>query len=66
MRNPIQPTADRPFPLPDRILSDGWWLTELPGPVVNGRQHVWVVIREEGAIERDRGEGKREHFLAGA
>jgi hypothetical protein len=66
MRNPIQPTPDRPFPLPDRILSDGWWLTELPGPVVDGRQHVWVVIREEGAIERDRNEGKRGHFLAGA
>ena len=25
MRNPIQPSLDRPFPLPDRILRDGWW-----------------------------------------
>lgn len=66
MRNPISPTADRPFPLPDRVLNDGWWLTERPGPVVNGTQHVWVVIREEGASERDRGEDQREHLLARA
>lgn len=66
MRNPIQPTPERPFPLPDRVLRDGWWLTELPGPVVGGRQHVWVVMREEGASERDRDERERKHFMAGA
>lgn len=25
MRNPIQPSPDRPVPLPDCILMDGWW-----------------------------------------
>jgi hypothetical protein len=25
MRNPIQPSPDRPIPLPDCILMDGWW-----------------------------------------
>lgn len=25
MRNPIQPSPDRPIPLPDCILLDGWW-----------------------------------------
>lgn len=25
MRNPIQPSPDRPIPLPDRILMDAWW-----------------------------------------
>lgn len=26
MRNPIQPSPDRPIPLPDRILMDAWWV----------------------------------------
>ena len=25
MRNPIQPSPDRPIPLPDCILMDAWW-----------------------------------------
>jgi len=25
MRNPIHPSPDRPIPLPDCILMDGWW-----------------------------------------
>ena len=25
MRNPILPSPDRPIPLPDCILMDGWW-----------------------------------------
>ena len=25
MRNPIQPSPDRPIPLPDCILVDAWW-----------------------------------------
>ena len=33
MRNPILPTIDRPFPLPDRLLSDGWWVTARAEPV---------------------------------
>jgi hypothetical protein len=63
MRNPIQPTSDRPFPLPDRILSDGWWLTIAPVPSEDWCE-ASVVTGEEGAIERDRGEGKRKHIVA--
>jgi hypothetical protein len=25
MRNPIQPSPNRPIPLPDCILMDAWW-----------------------------------------
>jgi hypothetical protein len=25
MRNPIQPSPERPIPLPDCILMDAWW-----------------------------------------
>ena len=63
LRNPIQPTAERPFPLPDCILRDGWWLTGAPLPAV-GRRGAWVVTRQEGFSERDRGEGERRHIVA--
>jgi hypothetical protein len=57
MRNPIQSTADRPFPLPDRVISDGWWLIERARPVT--RVAPRIVAREEAEHERDRGEGHR-------
>lgn len=44
MRNPIQPTPDRPIPLPDCILMDAWWtgtLRDRPErlrPVTGARQ----------------------------
>jgi hypothetical protein len=57
MRNPIPITADRPFPLPDRVLSDGWWLIERARPVE--RAALRLVGREEDASERHRSEGQR-------
>jgi hypothetical protein len=55
MRNTIAVTADRPIPLPDRILSDGWWLVARPTPTP-----VWerlgIVGRGEGERDRDSGE----------
>ena len=32
MQNPIHPTPDRPLPLPDSILLDGWWIARDDGP----------------------------------
>jgi hypothetical protein len=65
MRNPILPTADRPFPLPDRILSDGWWLIERAAPAEDGSR-PWGVAKQEGAIERDRSQSGQGRFVAGA
>jgi hypothetical protein len=57
MRNPIAITADRPFPLPDRVLSDGWWLIERARPVE--RAALRLVSTQEGQRERDRSERSR-------
>ncbi|HQZ13396.1 MAG TPA: hypothetical protein PK286_10990 [Devosia sp.] len=62
MRNPILPTAARPFPLPDRILHDAWWLIERAAPQEPSR--LWVIAKEEGAIERDRSQSAEGHFVA--
>jgi hypothetical protein len=59
MRNPIVATADRPIPLPDRVLSDGWWLIRPAAPVAE-RKRLWTVTSEEGARERDRSKGRAE------
>ena len=63
MRNPILPTVARPFPLPDRILSDGWWLIERAAPPEDELRH-WVIAKEEGAIERDRSQSADGRFVA--
>lgn len=58
MRNPITPSPNRPFPLPDCILQDGWWLVE---PRQNEREADLRVIagaKHEGRIERHH---SREH-----
>ncbi|HHY51533.1 MAG TPA: hypothetical protein GYA10_17510 [Alphaproteobacteria bacterium] len=58
MRNPISPTPHRPIPLPDCILLDGWWVTRRPGPVIEGRRHVWIVRKDEGERERTRNQAE--------
>lgn len=63
MRNPILPTTARPFPLPDRILSDGWWLIERAAPPEDALRH-WIIAKEEGAIERDRSQSADGRFVA--
>ena len=53
MRNPIHPSPDRPIPLPDCILMDGWWadrrdeLRERSGSVLR-----LMSQREEGPNDR--------------
>ena len=64
MRNPIHPTADRPIPLPDCILSDGWWLTGRAQPVEDGLRRVWVIDGEEGKRKGDRGQAGQGLFVA--
>jgi hypothetical protein len=64
MRNPIHPTADRPIPLPDCILSDGWWLTERAQPIEDGLRRLRVISGEEGKSERDRGQAEQGLFVA--
>ena len=58
MRNPITPSPDRPFPLPDRILQDGWWLVEPRRPERQVDLRVIAGARDEGRIERHH---SREH-----
>jgi hypothetical protein len=64
MRNLIAATADRPIPLPDRILSDGWWLIERAEPIAETRR-LWAVTSEEGARERDSSEGRPQPLRIG-
>lgn len=55
MRNPIQPSPDRPIPLPDCILMDAWWTdrrVELREPTVALR--LVHADREEGRHDRHR------------
>lgn len=51
MRNPIIASPNRPIPLPDCILRDGWWLT---GPRDDGRMDRRVIAgaKDEGRIDR--------------
>jgi hypothetical protein len=54
MRNPIQPSPDRPIPLPDCILMDAWWADR----TADTRDRSPVVLRlvsgnrEEGQHDR--------------
>jgi hypothetical protein len=58
MRNPIRATPERPYPLPDCILRDGWWLIVRPHKEAAGRDwpRAFQIIegREEGQIDRYR------------
>lgn len=53
MRNPIQPSPDRPIPLPDCILMDAWW-TERRDELRERPTGLRLVIaeREEGRHDR--------------
>lgn len=53
MRNPIQPSPDRPIPLPDCILMDAWW-TDRREDMREGPERLRLVIgtREEGPNDR--------------
>lgn len=52
MRNPITPSPNRPVPLPDCILRDGWWLVEPCGGNRPVELHVIAGAKDEGRIER--------------
>jgi hypothetical protein len=53
MRNPIQPSPDRPIPLPDCILMDAWW-TQVDADRRERSDRLRLVIgaREEGPDDR--------------
>lgn len=61
MRNPILASPDRPIPLPDCILMDGWWAQRQDG--VRGRSSsvLRLVIgeHEEGPHERPQRDERR-------
>jgi hypothetical protein len=64
MRNPITPSPNRPIPLPDCILRDGWWVVER----ADERQVDLRVIagaRDEGRIERHHRRDDRENNAMG-
>jgi hypothetical protein len=51
MRNPIISSPNRPIPLPDCILQDGWWLVE-PRGEQRADLHVIAGAKDEGRIDR--------------
>jgi hypothetical protein len=54
MRNPIQPSPDRPIPLPDCILMDSWWADRRDEPRDRSAAALRLVIgeRQEGSYDR--------------
>lgn len=50
MRNPIQPSPDRPIPLPDCILLDAWWADTRAE--IDARRALLRLVATDGA-ERD-------------
>jgi hypothetical protein len=56
MRNPIQPSPDRPIPLPDCILMDGWWVDRSDRERSRSDAALRLVIgeRDMGNDRRDR------------
>ncbi len=60
MRNPIQPSADRPVPLPDCILLDAWWADRRDEPEQRPALLRFVAAeREEGPHDSRRGDDRR-------
>ncbi len=55
MRNPIQPSPDRPVPLPDCILMDAWWADHREETSGTTRQLLQIISgkRDEGRNDRD-------------
>jgi hypothetical protein len=54
MRNPIQPSPDRPIPLPDCILMDAWWAEAREEARQRDDRGLRLVRgnRDEGAYDR--------------
>ena len=54
MRNPIQPSPNRPIPLPDCILMDAWWADRTWSAHERSESALRLVIgeREEGPYDR--------------
>jgi hypothetical protein len=54
MRNPIQPSPNRPIPLPDCILMDAWWADAREDVRERSASALRLVIdeREEGPYDR--------------
>lgn len=54
MRNPIHPSPDRPIPLPDCILMDGWWADRQAELRAGARSELRLVVseRDEGLDDR--------------
>lgn len=61
MRNPIQPSPDRPIPLPDCILMDAWWADKRDDARERSPSVLRLVTgqREEGNDRSDRGQPPR-------
>ena len=60
MRNPIPASPDRPIPLPDCILMDGWWAHRPdPRPREGGRVLRLVTAEPAGSREGRPSEGVR-------
>jgi hypothetical protein len=61
MRNPIQPSPDRPIPLPDCILMDAWWTQEDPDRRERSdRLRLVIGAREEGPHDRHFNDDRRD------
>jgi hypothetical protein len=56
MRNPIQPSLDRPVPLPDCILTDAWWADLRDDTRSDTRQLLQII-----SGKRDEARSEREH-----
>jgi hypothetical protein len=61
MRNPITASPNRPIPLPDCILRDGWWTEDERRP---GLRVIAGAI-QEGKIDRDHRRDDREILQLG-
>jgi len=60
MRNPIQPSPDRPVPLPDCILLDAWWAdTRAEAEERRALLRLVAADADEGARDGPRGDGRR-------
>lgn len=57
MRNPIQPSPDRPIPLPDCILMDAWWADRRE----DVRERSGLMLR---LVIGNRGEGPHDRPIA--
>ncbi len=60
MRNPIQPSPDRPIPLPDCILLDAWWAdTRAEFEERRALPRLVAATRDEAPHDHHRGDDRR-------